>query len=180
MSDLKFRGYAVKDTNKWTEFDVVDFECVLRCSRAAHRADSLAAGPWVSVTTLSTSRCADEPRRRLNTRLTFSSSLALLPLRRPLEQVEFCGICGSDVHTITGGWGAPHLPLVSGHEIAGTVRSVGAGVKEFKQGDRVIVGAQIDACGKCRQCQVRQVLPGLLNRLRGRKTAKRLLRVTSY
>ncbi|GJN92920.1 hypothetical protein Rhopal_005963-T1 [Rhodotorula paludigena] len=105
MSDLKFRGYAVKDTNKWTEFDVVDFEPM------GVRDDT------VDI------------------------------------EVEFCGICGSDVHTLTGGWGAPHLPLVSGHEIAGTVRSVGAGVKEFKQGDRVIVGAQIDACGKCRQCQ---------------------------
>lgn len=32
------------------------------------------------------------------------------------------------------------------------MRKVGKGVKDFKEGDRVCVGAQIDACGKCRQC----------------------------
>lgn len=60
--------------------------------------------------------------------------------------------CSSDVHTITGGWGDINTPLVSGHEVGGIVRKVGKGVKGFKVGDRAVVGAQIDSCGKCRQC----------------------------
>lgn len=56
------------------------------------------------------------------------------------------------MHTITGGWGKPELPLVSGHEVGGIARKVGSAVKSIKVGDRVVVGAQIDSCGKCRAC----------------------------
>lgn len=66
--------------------------------------------------------------------------------------IEVCGICSSDVHTITGGWGDIHTPLVSGHEIGGIIKRVGKGVKGFKVGDRAVVGAQVDSCGKCRPC----------------------------
>ncbi|KAF5354922.1 hypothetical protein D9756_005664 [Leucocoprinus leucothites] len=67
-------------------------------------------------------------------------------------KVEFCGVCGSDVHTITGGWGAPNLPLIVGHEIVGTVVRVGPKVEGFKVGDRAGVGAQICSCLKCSRC----------------------------
>ena len=30
-------------------------------------------------------------------------------------KIECCGVCGSDVHTITGGWGEQHFPLAVGH-----------------------------------------------------------------
>ncbi len=30
-------------------------------------------------------------------------------------QIECCGVCGSDVHTISGGWGEQHFPLTVGH-----------------------------------------------------------------
>jgi hypothetical protein len=30
-------------------------------------------------------------------------------------KVECCGVCGSDVHTISGGWGEQHFPLAVGH-----------------------------------------------------------------
>lgn len=59
-------------------------------------------------------------------------------------KIHYCGICSSDVHTITAGWGEPSvMPLISGHEIAGEVNRVGKNVTEFKKGDRVVVGAQV-------------------------------------
>ncbi|EMD38225.1 hypothetical protein CERSUDRAFT_113380 [Gelatoporia subvermispora B] len=68
--------------------------------------------------------------------------------------ITHCGVCGSDIHTLTGGWGAlSKLPLVVGHEIAGKVTRVGDAVQEFKVGDSVGVGAQIGSCGECRACK---------------------------
>ncbi|GAA6001198.1 hypothetical protein JCM10207_007457 [Rhodosporidiobolus poonsookiae] len=67
-------------------------------------------------------------------------------------EIKYCAICSSDVHTISGGWGKVDKPLVSGHEIAGIVRRVGPKVTEFKPGDRALVGAQLDSCGKCKPC----------------------------
>ena len=67
---------------------------------------------------------------------------------------ECCGVCGSDVHTITGGWGdLSTKPLCVGHEIIGKVVSVGKKVTTCKVGDRVGVGAQVQACMQCKQCK---------------------------
>ncbi|ETI33267.1 hypothetical protein F443_20050 [Phytophthora nicotianae P1569] len=83
---------------------------------------------------------------------------------RPLgdEDVEIkishCGICGSDLHTIDGGWGPAPYPCVVGHEIIGEVTLAGPNVKNLAVGDRVGVGAQVWAClnrdsnDKCRDC----------------------------
>ncbi|KAK8088142.1 alcohol dehydrogenase (NADP+) [Apiospora hydei] len=68
-------------------------------------------------------------------------------------QIECCGVCGSDVHTVTGGWGEAHTPICVGHEIVGKAIKVGKSVKDVKEGDRVGVGAQIWACLKCPQCK---------------------------
>lgn len=68
-------------------------------------------------------------------------------------EIECCGVCGSDVHTITGGWGKPELPLCVGHEIIGKAIKVGPKVKSVKVGDRVGVGAQIWACLECKVCK---------------------------
>lgn len=62
-------------------------------------------------------------------------------------------MCGSDVHTLTQGWGESKLPLVVGHEIVGTVTRVGDRVKDFKPGDRAGVGAQRGSCMSCRACK---------------------------
>ncbi|TFY54504.1 hypothetical protein EVJ58_g8825 [Rhodofomes roseus] len=67
--------------------------------------------------------------------------------------ITHCGVCGSDVHTLTQGWGESKLPLVAGHEIAGHVTRVGDKVTEFKVGQRVGVGAQIGSCMQCRACK---------------------------
>lgn len=68
-------------------------------------------------------------------------------------KIEACGVCGSDVHTITGGWGEPNLPLCVGHEIVGKAIKVGDKVTTIKVGDRVGVGAQIWACLDCKVCK---------------------------
>ncbi|KAH9948147.1 GroES-like protein [Amylocystis lapponica] len=67
--------------------------------------------------------------------------------------ITHCGVCGSDVHTLTQGWGGCRIPTIPGHEIIGKVTRVGSAVTEFKAGDRVGVGAQIGCCGKCKPCK---------------------------
>jgi L-idonate 5-dehydrogenase len=64
------------------------------------------------------------------------------------------GICGSDLHYYQhGGFGAVRLrePMVLGHEIAGTVAALGAGVSSLAVGDPVAVNPSLP-CGACRYC----------------------------
>jgi len=68
-------------------------------------------------------------------------------------KIECCGVCGSDVHTINGGWGEAPMPICVGHEVVGHAVKVGDAVKTVKVGDRVGVGAQIWACLKCPKCK---------------------------
>ncbi|KAK3902141.1 chaperonin 10-like protein [Staphylotrichum tortipilum] len=67
-------------------------------------------------------------------------------------KITCCGVCGSDLHTVTGGWGNKNWPIIPGHEIIGTAVKVGPKVTTVKVGDRVGVGAQISACLDCTQC----------------------------
>ncbi|KAL9045154.1 MAG: hypothetical protein Q9214_001763 [Letrouitia sp. 1 TL-2023] len=68
-------------------------------------------------------------------------------------QIDACGVCGSDVHTIDGGWGDAPMPLCVGHEVIGKAIKVGDKVTTVKVGDRVGVGAQIKACLECKNCK---------------------------
>lgn len=68
-------------------------------------------------------------------------------------QIECCGVCGSDIHTLTGGWGDFEGPLCVGHEIVGKAVRVGKAVTRIKEGDRVGVGAEVWACLKCDVCK---------------------------
>lgn len=68
-------------------------------------------------------------------------------------KIECCGVCGSDVHTINGGWGDCPLPICVGHEVIGKAIKVGDKVTTVKVGDRVGVGAQIRACLECKLCK---------------------------
>lgn len=68
-------------------------------------------------------------------------------------KIECCGVCGSDVHGITGGWGDMPMPLCVGHEVIGKAVRVGDKVTTVKVGDRVGVGAQILACLECKICK---------------------------
>ncbi len=70
-----------------------------------------------------------------------------------LIEVEYAGICHSDIHTVNGDWGPQPYPLVPGHEIVGIVTEVGAAVTRHQVGDRVGVGCMVNACGECANCR---------------------------
>ena len=67
-------------------------------------------------------------------------------------EIEFAGVCHSDLHTVRGDWGVPRYPVVPGHEIIGRVTAVGANVTRFQVGQRVGVGCMVDSCQHCSAC----------------------------
>ena len=67
-------------------------------------------------------------------------------------KVETCGICYSDVSMIDNNWGMTTYPFVPGHEIIGTIESVGSHVKHLHIGQRVGVGWESGSCGTCESC----------------------------
>ncbi|CAM5561415.1 dehydrogenase [Streptomyces avidinii] len=69
-----------------------------------------------------------------------------------LIDIKFSGICHSDIHQATDGWGEGIYPMVPGHEIAGVVTEVGPEVTRFAVGDRVGVGCFVDSCRECEYC----------------------------
>lgn len=81
-----------------------------------------------------------------------------LPMPEPghgelLIKVTACGVCHSDLHAVDGDWTPPPvLPLIPGHEVAGTVAKLGPGVTGFAQGDEVGVPWMYSACGQCEFC----------------------------
>jgi uncharacterized zinc-type alcohol dehydrogenase-like protein len=70
-----------------------------------------------------------------------------------LIQIEFAGICHSDIHTVNGDWGPQPFPVVPGHEIVGVVTEVGSDVTRHRVGDRVGVGCMVSSCGECANCR---------------------------
>jgi threonine dehydrogenase-like Zn-dependent dehydrogenase len=60
-----------------------------------------------------------------------------------LIRVGACGICGSDVHGYDGLSGRRIPPTVMGHEAAGWIAAVGAGIKGLAEGDRVTFDSTI-------------------------------------
>lgn len=71
-------------------------------------------------------------------------------------QVEYAGVCGSDVHTFEGHYNYDATDLILGHEFAGVITEVGEGVTGFKIGDRVTSETTFEICGKCRYCKEKQ------------------------
>ncbi len=70
-----------------------------------------------------------------------------------LVRVAACGVCHTDLHAADGDWPVkPKLPFIPGHEGAGHVAAVGAGVNSLKEGDRVGVPWLHSACGECEYC----------------------------
>ncbi|HET9012506.1 MAG TPA: galactitol-1-phosphate 5-dehydrogenase [Gemmatimonadaceae bacterium] len=69
-----------------------------------------------------------------------------------LVRVRACGICGSDIHGYDGSTGRRIPPLVMGHEAAGVIERVGAGVRGFVAGDRVSFDSTV-SCGACDFCR---------------------------
>ncbi len=69
-----------------------------------------------------------------------------------LIQIQYCGVCHSDIHQARDEWGGSLFPMVPGHEIVGTVKRIGAEVEKFQVGDSVGVGCFVDSCGTCGSC----------------------------
>jgi D-arabinose 1-dehydrogenase-like Zn-dependent alcohol dehydrogenase len=70
-----------------------------------------------------------------------------------LIKVQACGVCHSDVITKEGGFPGIQYPRVPGHEVAGVIDEVGAGVTTWKKGQRVGVGWHGGHDGTCLQCR---------------------------
>ncbi|HTC93952.1 MAG TPA: alcohol dehydrogenase [Terriglobales bacterium] len=68
-------------------------------------------------------------------------------------KVQACGVCHSDVLTKEGLWPGIQYPRIPGHEVAGIIDEVGAGVSTWKKGQRVGVGWHGGQDGTCPQCR---------------------------
>src|ERR1700728_1103275 len=68
-------------------------------------------------------------------------------------KVQACGVCHSDSLTKEGSWPGIQYPRVPGHEVAGIIDAVGAGVSEWKQGQRAGVGWHGGHDGTCLSCR---------------------------
>ncbi|NKY32009.1 NAD(P)-dependent alcohol dehydrogenase [Nocardia speluncae] len=83
-------------------------------------------------------------------------------LRRALRpddiavRVDYCGVCGTDLHAVRGYRGERDPVLVPGHEFTGVVTEVGREVAGFDIGDPVAVGNIVDSCGECGMCRAGQ------------------------
>jgi alcohol dehydrogenase len=67
-----------------------------------------------------------------------------------LVKISAAGVCHSDL-SVVNGTRVRHLPVVLGHEASGVVEEIGASVKNFKHGDRVVF-AFLPSCGNCVEC----------------------------
>jgi D-arabinose 1-dehydrogenase-like Zn-dependent alcohol dehydrogenase len=68
-------------------------------------------------------------------------------------KVEACGVCHSDMFTVTGGWPGIQFPRVPGHEVVGRIDALGKDVPDWKTGMRVGVGWHGGHCGHCARCR---------------------------
>lgn len=89
----------------------------------------------------------------------FGGPVGVAELPRPaapdggaLIRVEASGLCRSDWHAWVGHDDSVQLPQVPGHEFAGVVEAVGAGVEHWRPGDRV-TAPFVNGCGACKWCR---------------------------
>src|SRR4051812_37275668 len=77
-----------------------------------------------------------------------------------IVELKAVGICGSDLHMLAGDW-VRARPMVLGHEGAGVVREVGAGVSNVTVGDHVVLcwAAPRGACVACEQGAPQRCVP---------------------
>ncbi len=68
-------------------------------------------------------------------------------------EIEWCGVCHSDIHQARNEWKNSKYPMVPGHEIVGKVTAVGNEVTKFKAGDTAAVGVIVESCRECENCQ---------------------------
>jgi alcohol dehydrogenase, propanol-preferring len=68
-------------------------------------------------------------------------------------QVQVCGVCHTDLHTVEGDLALPRLPIIPGHQVVGLVDKCGPGAERHQVGDRVGVAWLNWSCGRCHYCQ---------------------------
>jgi uncharacterized zinc-type alcohol dehydrogenase-like protein len=112
-----------------------------------------------------TSTIQAEQRSETRTTPAYGTPDANSPLRpMPVErrepgahdvaiEIDYCGVCHSDVHQARDEWHNTVWPCVPGHEIVGRVTSVGRHVTKFAAGDLVGVGCMVDSCRHCEACR---------------------------
>jgi alcohol dehydrogenase (NADP+) len=112
------------------------------------------------TTTTSTPASSDATKARAVGAQAPDAPLGALEIKRraigPTDvriDIQFCGICHSDIHFARGEWGRIPYPAVPGHEIAGVVSDVGPDVTKFSPGDRVGVGCMVNSCRECENCK---------------------------
>jgi alcohol/geraniol dehydrogenase (NADP+) len=67
-------------------------------------------------------------------------------------QVEYCGLCHSDLSMLENDWGMTQYPFVPGHEVVGAIAAVGSRVTQLKVGQRVGLGWYSRSCMHCEWC----------------------------
>lgn len=68
-------------------------------------------------------------------------------------EIQYCGVCHTDIHQVRNEWGGAVYPMVPGHEIVGRVVRAGSQVTRFKAGDLAAVGCMVDSCRTCPSCR---------------------------
>lgn len=68
-------------------------------------------------------------------------------------EVEYCGLCHSDLSMLENDWGMTQYPAVFGHEVIGRVVALGTSAKGLQVGQRVGVGWTAGSCMHCRPCK---------------------------
>ena len=66
--------------------------------------------------------------------------------------VEYCGICRSDLHMLKNDWRVSKYPLVPGHEVVGRIAEIGSMVNHLEVGQYVGLGWRARSCLVCDQC----------------------------
>ncbi|MCD8741854.1 NAD(P)-dependent alcohol dehydrogenase [Mucilaginibacter roseus] len=67
-------------------------------------------------------------------------------------EIQYCGVCHSDIHQVRDEWGGSKFPMVPGHEIVGKIIKVGDAVTKFKVGETAGIGCFVDSCRHCPSC----------------------------
>ena len=92
---------------------------------------------------------ASEPQQKLE---LFSYDPGPLAPEDVEIEVEYCGVCHSDLSVIDNAWGLSKYPIIPGHEVVGRVLAIGEHAKGLKPGQYVGVGWNAGSCMHCHAC----------------------------
>ncbi len=67
-------------------------------------------------------------------------------------EVDYCGLCHSDLSMLANDWGMSAYPFTPGHEVSGRIVETGENVTNLEAGQKVGLGWYANSCGECRQC----------------------------